>query len=179
MTSALLGAGTRSRSPTGVNIGGTVVESLTLLKYIVNEIEAGNIAIRDFAVEIFQEPRAGYTTMDNRFAQPLLIQSNQFASIAMEIAPSGRVRDEPVNVNINVDVNGEPYVFAPGDFSPAEDDGGIDPNDIDDDKVDKIIADDLERAKARTRKQAKKTATPAGASAPREIIFDEDASDPT
>lgn len=174
------------------------VDPLEALKLIVAEVEKGSLAIKNLSMETFRNPRT-FDTFGSDYQS--IVPGDCFATLQMEIAPSGRVRDDyvsgrpAVNVNVNgtnVGMTREQYEAVAREVEGEGIGGGVtfnefgdiveDNRDLPSPSRDADRAQDKREAKA-ARKAAKdappKPVTPAGASAAREIIFDDDGRDPT
>ncbi len=148
------------------------VDPLEALKVIVKEVEAGNLAIKNLSTETFRNPRT-FATFDRDFQS--LVPGDCFMTVSMEIAPSGRVRDDYVRPTTNTEDEIGDILEPLGD---AELDEALKPI-FDDAWAQANAAKEGKRQKREKPVEPAKPVTPAGASAAREIIFDDDGSDPT
>lgn len=175
------------------------VDPLEALKLIVAECEKGSLAIKNLSMETFRNPRT-FDTMGSDYQS--IVPGDCFATLQMEIAPSGRVRDDYVSGRpaVNVTVNGvnvgmtrEQYEAVAREVEGESLGGGVVFNeygDIVEDNRDDLPSPSREADRAQDKREAKaarkaakaappKPVTPTGASAAREVIFDDDGRDPT
>lgn len=149
------------------------VDPLDALRVLVAECEAGNLKVCDLSVEMFREPQ-GYRDIGNSFERRL-VPMDQSMEIKLRILPTGRGGSRP-------DYSAAVSAYDPDDGPLMPDssrftkDSPLTPNG----DVNILASPSPEADAAQDRREARKPMTPAGASASRDIIFDdEDGSDPT
>lgn len=145
--------------------------ALDFLKAIVERVENGVMLIRDLSVEQQMEPAFQTFTSMNGVRQRVRGPGGQSMSIRLSIEDAGQ--SSPL---------------SPDDFSPSLGDPDSAPRFEDmteDDVVERMYpaapgGNDMPNEPKRAKRVVpRKAPVPAGASAPREIIFDDDGGDPT
>lgn len=175
MTASLLGSYSQRDRAQDVDRAAQV-EPLQFLKLIVEQVERGDLVLRNINVETFRTPAyRGVSSFDSPYEKQMIVSNDCYAGVTFEVVPSGRVRD-----------GDEDRTISFRSSNPDDDMGELFGAELSDEEsaplespTDRPSFDPVKRPKRGAKPDIQKPATPAGASAAREIIFDDDGNDPT